>query len=54
MNTIQWTDAFYSSTCYFCDAENDGWWDEECEDAVCEKCSEKWRYNEEKDLYEKV
>tara|TARA_S200002703_G_scaffold67100_1_gene58286 strand:- start:10508 stop:10693 length:186 start_codon:yes stop_codon:yes gene_type:complete len=53
MTTIPWTEDFYSDKCYFCNKQNDGWWDAECEDAVCRKCGKKWRYDEDEDCYKR-
>lgn len=50
---IFWTTEFYNDKCYFCKKKNDGDWDSSCEDAVCEKCSKKWRYDDNEDCYKR-
>ena len=52
---IPWTEDDFCDrdTCYFCDEENDGDWVDGQEDAVCIKCSKKWRYDDNEDCYKK-
>ena len=41
-------------TCRFCDEPNTGCWIEGQEDAVCEKCSKVWEYDDATDDYYKI
>ena len=51
---IKWSEDFKSEKCYFCSCENDGWWVVQYEDAVCETCSNIWKYDEDDDGYYKI
>ena len=53
---IAWTENDFCDrdTCYFCDEENDGDWVDGQEDAVCDCCRKKWRYDEDRDGYVRI
>jgi len=51
-NFIAWTEDFVRDTCYFCKKDNDGWGEDE--DAVCDCCRKKWRYDEDRDGYVRI
>lgn len=44
---IKWTEENFCDrdTCYFCDTKNNGDWVNGKEDAVCEDCGDKWKWN---------
>ena len=52
-NFIKWTEEDFCDrdTCYFCKTKDI--WQSKHEDAVCDKCAEVWKYDEDDDGYRK-
>ena len=54
-DVVKWSpDQFGGDKCGFCNEPNKGLWIEGDEDAVCEKCSQVWEYDDDTDSYRQL
>jgi len=54
-DVVKWSAyQFGGDKCGFCNQPNEGRWIEGDEDAVCEKCSQVWEYDDDTDSYRQL